>query len=235
MMGKSYIWVLFMLFLSLLAGCAGDLSDGGMMFSVSADKQVVFAPGNLSEDGHGFVEHQWEYGGLFGWGTGDRLADTTDDWHSYVRFVDWGKNVEGGWRTLTGDEWHYLLFERKDAEDKRSVGTVDGRHGLLLLPDEWVLPSGCPFVSHVKGWGVNVYSVSQWEQMESAGAVFLPAAGFRWGEVSYSDGCQGLYWSSTIKEEGCPYTMHFDGSILSVDWDNTPHFGQSVRLVRDCK
>ena len=235
MMGKSYIWVLFMLSLSLLAGCAGDLSDGGMMFSVSADKQVVFAPGNLSEDGHGFVEHQWEYGGLFGWGTGDRPTDTTDDWHSYVRFVDWGKNVEGGWRTLTADEWHYLLFERKDAEDKRSVGTVDGRHGLLLLPDEWVLPLGCSFVSQVKGWDVNVYSVSQWEQMENAGAVFLPAAGFRWGEVSYSDGCQGMYWSSTIKEEGCPYTMHFDGSILSVDWDNTPHFGQSVRLVRDCK
>ena len=234
-MGKSYIWVLFMLSLSLFAGCAGDLSDGGMMFSVSADKQVVFAPGNLSEDGHGFVEHQWEYGGLFGWGTGDRLADTTDDWHSYVRFVDWGKNVEGGWRTLTADEWHYLLFERKDAEDKRSVGTVDGRRGLLLLPDEWVLPLGFSFVSQVKGWDVNVYSVSQWEQMENAGAVFLSAAGFRWGEVSYSDGCQGLYWSSTIKEEGCPYTMHFDGSILSVDWDNTPHFGQSVRLVRDCK
>ena len=205
------------------------------MFSVSADKQVVFAPGNLSEDGHGFVEHQWEYGGLFGRGTGDRPTDTTDDWHSYLRFVDWGKNVEGGWRTLTADEWHYLLFDRKDAEDKRSVGTVDGRHGLLLLPDEWVLPLGCSFVSQVKGWDVNVYSVSQWEQMENAGAVFLPAAGFRWGEVSYSDGCQGLYWSSTIKEEGCPYTMHFDGSILSVDWDNTPHFGQSVRLVRDCK
>lgn len=235
MMGKRYIWVLFMLSLSLLTGCAGDLSDGGMMFSVSADKQVVFAPGNLSEDGHGFVEHQWEYGGLFGWGTGDRPTDTTDDWHSYACFVDWGKNVEGGWRTLTADEWHYLLFERKDAEDKRSVGTVDGRHGLLLLPDEWVLPLGFSFVSRVKGWDVNVYSVSQWEQMENAGAVFLPAAGFRWGEISYSDGCQGMYWSSTIKEEGCPYTMHFDGSILSVDWDNTPHFGQSVRLVRDCK
>ena len=235
MMGKSYIGVLFMLSLSLLTGCAGDLSDGGMMFSVSADKQVVFAPGNLSEDGHGFVEHQWEYGGLFGWGTGDRLADTTDDWHSYVRFVDWGETVEGGWRTLTADEWHYLLFERKDAEDKRSVGTVDGRRGLLLLPDEWVSPLGFSFVSQVKGWDVNVYSVSQWKQMENAGAVFLPAAGFRWGEVSYSDGCQGMYWSSTIKEEGCPYTMHFNGSILSVDWDNTPHFGQSVRLVRDCK
>ena len=158
-MVKGCILALFMLFLSLLASCAGDMPNGGVSFSVGEDKQVVFAPGNLSEDGHGFVEHQWEYGGLFGWGTGDRLADTTDDWHSYACFVDWGKNVEGGWRTLTADEWHYLLFERKDAEDKRSVGTVDGRRGLLLLPDEWVLPLGFSFVSQVKGWDVNVYRI----------------------------------------------------------------------------
>lgn len=234
-MGKSYICVLFMLFLSLLAGCAGDLSDGSMMFSVSEAKQVVFAPGNLSGDGHGFVERQWECGGLFGWGTGDRPADTSDNWQDYTHFIDWGSNVAGGWRTLTADEWHYLLFKRTGADEKRAVGTVNGIHGLMLLPDEWVQPTECPIVSQAKGWDVNVYSISQWGQMENTGAVFLPAAGFRWGEVSYSVGCQGLYWSSTVKADGCPYTMHFDGSILSVDWDNTPHFGQSVRLVRDCK
>ena len=37
----------------------------------------------------------------------------------------------------------------------------------------------------------------------------------------------------TVEEEGCPYTMHFDGSIMGVDWDNTPHYGQSVRMVRE--
>ena len=231
MKGKNCNWIM-MLLVSLLVGCTGKMQD--CVFSVSDDKQVVFAPGNLAEDGRGFVSHQWEYGGLFGWGTGDRLADTSDNWQDYTHFVEWGDNVAGGWRTLTGDEWHYLLFERVDADVKRAVGTVNGMKGLFLLPDEWVLPLECSFVSQAKGWNVNVYSVSQWEQMENAGAVFLPAAGFRWGEVSYSDGCQGLYWSSTARENGCPYTMHFDGSILSVDWDNTPHFGQSVRLVRVC-
>lgn len=235
MIGKSYIWVLFILFLSLLAGCAGDLSGGCMTFSVSDAKQVVFAPGNLSEDGLGFVEHQWECGGLFGWGTGDRPADTSDNWQGYTHFIEWGDNVAGGWRTLTADEWHYLLFERAGADEKRTVGTVNGMHGLLLMPDEWEQPVDCPIDSQATDWGVNIYSGSQWEQMETAGAVFLPAAGFRWGEVSYSEDCQGLYWSSTIKSDGCPYTMHFDGNILAVDWDNTPHFGQSVRLVRDNK
>ena len=27
--------------------------------------------------------------------------------------------------------------------------------------------------------------------------------------------------------------MHFDGVIMGVDWDNTPHYGQSVRMVRE--
>lgn len=234
-MVKGCILALFMLFLSLLASCAGDVPDGGVPFSVGEDKQVVFAPGNLSEDGRSFVEHQWEYGGLFGWGTGDRPSDTIDKWEYYVLFVDWGNFVAGGWRTLTADEWYYLLFERPGADEKKAVGTVSGMHGLLLLPDECAMPPEISIDCRAINWDVNSYSVDQWKQLENAGAIFLPAAGFRWGEVPYAFGCEGLYWSSTTKEEGCPYTMHFDGNVLAVDWDNTPQFGQSVRLVRDCK
>ena len=213
--------------MSLLVGCntARQHDDGSMgLFSVSATGQVEFSPGNLEVGGRSFVAHQWDYGWLFGWGTGDRCADTSDNWH-----------VEGDWRSLTGDEWYYLLFERKDADQKRAVGTVNEMHGLLLLPDEWELPSGCSFDCKARGWDVNCYSVEDWELLEMAGAVFLPAAGFRWGEMPYAFNCEGLYWSSTTQSEGCPYTMHFDGNILAVDWDNTPQFGQSVRLVRDCK
>ena len=223
-----------MVMMIAFAGCHGmPQRDGKAIFSVSESSRVEFALGNLAEDGRGFVAHQWECGGLFGWGTGDRPMDTTDNWQDYVLFKDWGDFVKDGWRTLTDDEWHYLLFERMDAGCKWAKGTVMDMHGLLLLPDRWELPSGCVFTAGNKGWDINVYYASQWAQMEAAGAVFLPAAGFRWGEVPYSDGCQGLYWSSTIKEEGCPFTMHFDDKILAVDWDNTPHFGQSVRLVRD--
>ena len=78
--------------------------DDKALFSVSTTKRVEFSPGNLAEDGRSFVAHQWEYGWLFGWGTGDRPADTTDDWQAYIRFVDWGRYVEGGWRTLTAEE-----------------------------------------------------------------------------------------------------------------------------------
>lgn len=229
--------LLALMIVGVLASCKSGsiVQEKGGLFSVSANRQVEFAPGNLAEGGKGFVAHQWNPGWLFGWGTGDRPADTTDDWQLYVHFVDWGEFVEGDWRTLTAEEWNYLLFERKDAGEKWAVGTVNGSHGLFLLPDEWELPSECSFVSQAIGWDVNVYSDSLWDEMEKAGAVFLPAEGFRWGEMSYGYDCEGLYWSSTTKMEGCPYTMHFDDNILAIDWDDEPQFGQSVRLVRDCK
>lgn len=217
----------------IMVGCRnGEREQREGLFSVSATERVEFAPGNLAEGGKGFVEHQWEPGWLFGWGTGNRPADTTDDRNKYLHFVDWGDAIEGGWRTMTADEWHYLLFERTGAGEKKAVGTVNGRHGLLLLPDECELPAEGSFDCQAKGWDVNNYTIGQWETMEGAGAVFLPADGFRWGELPYAFDCEGLYWSSSVESEGCPYTMHFDGTILAMDWDDDPQFGQSVRLVR---
>lgn len=223
-----------LLLVSAFMGC-NHVPNNDKCFSVSADRQVVFAPGNLAEGGKEFVARQWYCGWLFGWGTGDRPMDTVDDMQAYVHFVDWGDYVEGDWRTLTCDEWHYLLFERKDANEKRAIGTVNGMNGLLLLPDEWSLPSGCSFDCQATDWDVNSYSVEEWIPMEIEGAVFLPANGFRWGEMPFAFNCEGLYWSSTTKMKGCPYTMHFDDNILAIDWEDDPQFGQSVRLVRDCK
>ncbi len=224
-----------LLLMAPFVGCNKVPNNDKGLFSVSADRQVVFAPGNLAEGGKRFVARQWYPGWLFGWGTGDRPADTVDDMQAYGHFVDWGDYVEGDWRTLTAEEWNYLLFERTDAGEKRAVGTVNGTHGLLLLPDKWELPSECSFASQAVGWDVNVYSDSLWEQMEQSGAVFLPADGFRWGEMPYGYECEGLYWSSTTKMKGCPYTMHFDDNMMAIDWDDDPQFGQSVRLVRECK
>ena len=53
-----------LLMMGVFVGCkngAGNKDNKGL-FSVSATKQVEFAPGNLAEDGRSFVAHQWEYG-----------------------------------------------------------------------------------------------------------------------------------------------------------------------------
>ena len=206
-------------------------------FTIGVGKQVMFAPGNLAEDGCSFVEHQWESGGLFGWGTGNNPGLTSTDWQDYLTFCDWGDSIEGEWRTLTKNEWNWVLWGRTDASNKRTRGTVNGVHGLVLLPGKWTLPEGCSFTPGSIGYDSNVYSPSQWQQMEAAGAVFLPVTDFREGDVVYNGGDGGTYWTSTPANMswGGAYFWSFDFEILLSGGFNQSYYGRAVRLAHDVK
>lgn len=116
-------------------------------------------------------------------------------WHNSI---NGGGNASHLWRTLSGEEWDYLLRVRAGATTKCGTGNINGIGGLIILPDSWALPSGCTFHSGFGlNWTQNSYTLDQWEQMEAAGAVFLPAAGRRMGNTVYNVGEQGNYWSST--------------------------------------
>ena len=86
--------------------------------------------------------------------------------------------------------------------------------GLIILPDDWVQPSGCWFTAGFSeynennfpygtgDWTHNNYSFARWEQMETAGAVFLPAAGLHIGVNDSIWEYWGCYWLSTHWKEG---------------------------------
>ena len=214
---------------------SGEIIPDGL-FSVSVFTKVKFAPGNLKADGHSFTAHQYDFGGLFGWGTGDRPNLTTIDTLDYLIFYDWGNYLAiDRWRTLSVDEWRYLLFQRDEAYSKYGMATVWGIQGLILLPDKWVLPSGCTFRPG-NGWRQNIYDLDQWAEMEKGGAVFLPAAGFRWGTDIFTDKC-GYYWSSTKVVRPYPYILEayclcFMDTHINVEPERRAK-GFSVRLVQD--
>lgn len=226
-----------LLFASLLAfagsGKPANPSLDGGLFSVSKDKQVRFAPGNLEYDGLGyrFAVHQYDHGGLFGWGMGSHPTLAATDCHDYPSFDDWGSHVDGGWRTLSSDEWFYVINDRPNASTKRGAATVCGVHGLVLLPDSW---SGGAFLAGFENrWNTNVYDASSWSVMEAAGAVFLPAAGYRYGSEMGSVGTVGCYWSSTPRNEYDTYYLCFRG-IDEYGYDiGNRDYGHSVRLVQD--
>lgn len=228
-------------------------------FSVSANKQVVFSPGNLqyqaSTDTWRFANHQYDYVGvlneeisptnenwidLFGWGTGNNPTNTSEDEADYATFVDWGTNKiakykANTWRTLTKNEWEYLLFKRISAAAFWGLATVNNIHGLILLPDDFTLPKNMTFVAGDDislVWKLNVYTTYEWEKMEEAGAVFLPASGSRYG--SSVDGVQvyGHYWSATsIDSYGADY-LYFNSR--EAGWDDYSRCsGRAVRLVQD--
>ena len=243
-------------------------------FSVSATTQVQFSQGNLQYQASTsiwrFAENQYDmigsdnsnisasYSGwidLFGWGTGSNPTNTSTDYNDYSTFTDWGVNKvsNGGntanqWRTLKSEEWNYLFYGRTNAATLFGLGSVNGVNGTILLPDNWILPTGASFTaSTTQGlanqgeyyydenknhFTDNAYTKEQWSKMESAGAVFLPAAGYRGGTDVNVPGSYGFYWSATpaSAEDAC--NLFFLFYVLRPQDDNYRDFGLSVRLVR---
>ena len=196
---------------------------------------------------------------LFGWGTGNSPRETSTDDADYAEFHEWGNNRirNGGneanlWRTLTQDEWVYLFHERTNAEKLFGLGSVNGVNGTILLPDNWTLPAGVTFTpSTEKGlewkgdhyndenieiatFSHNTYSATEWDDvMERAGAVFLPAAGFRYNTDAIGCSSLGYYWSDTPYDENYAYYLVFDVDKLQPQEFSFRYRGQSVRLVQD--
>ena len=159
------------------------------------------------------------------------------DW-AYHNAICNGGNAVHQWRTLTAAEWDYLFNTRANASSKYGTGNVNGVGGLIILPDSWMLPSGCSFTSGLASngndWTHNSYTLSQWSQMEAAGAVFFPAAGYRWGTIVYYVGDYGSYWSSTpLGGNYAVLNMDFYNHSLNAKSSNTRGNGFSVRPVRD--
>lgn len=203
------------------------------VFSVAEDCQVQFAPGNLATGGRSLTAHQYDYGGHFGWGTGNNPGTNSTHTEDYCEFSEWGDHFEGNWRTLSNDEWNYLLNTRPNAGDKQAPGSIDTVHGVILLPDSWTPPDGCSFTAGAYDWTTNSYTLSQWKKMEDGGAVFLPAAGYRYGQGVSDAGTCGYYWSSTPEssDRALGVTVDFSGANAN-SW-NYRYYGLSVRLVKN--
>ena len=184
---------------------------------------------------------------LFGWSTGATnfgVSIPTDYVDYYGSLVDWGTNKIGNdapntWRTLTSNEWDYVVFDRPNASSLKGVAQVNGVNGLILLPDNWTCPAGVTFKSGFhSSSGVDNYAAyqtftaEQWSKLESAGAVFLPAAGFCVGTGVQGVQSYGRYWSATEYNSENAYCLNIFSSLAYVR-NFYRIFGQSVRLVKD--
>ena len=163
------------------------------------------------------------------------------DWGVYNAISN-GGDTPGQWRTLTRTEWIYLISDRTDAANKYAVGSIDkgdGNYveGLIVLPDDWTLPSGCTFNPGVDrdlplfhGFDHNIYTLSQWSQMEAAGALFLPSGGSRWSG-SVPNVHNGYYWASTYYDQMYAQSLNFDDYNVNTYGLGSRNDGYSIRLV----
>ena len=173
----------------------------------------------------------------YGNGSND-IAGTNYDWGVYNAISN-GGNKAGMWRTLTKNEWEYLISTRTDATSKYAVAKVNNIVGVILLPDTWTLPDGLTFTSGVADDSgpeyyatMNSYTASEWAKMEANGAVFLPAAGSRNEADIYEVRYNGYYKSSSAGSAENAGLLYFRSNSVKVGIFGRSS-GSSVRLVQD--
>lgn len=193
---------------------------------------------------------------------------------------DWGANSISNsnvseWRTLSLPEWIYLIgfdkfrikygsdtfSHRTNAENLYGEGKITINNqticGLIILPDGWTTcPEGVDaFIPNTPHYP-NEYTLAQWKKMEQAGAVFLPANGYRVSAGQMYFNLTGYYWTTSYGDEYWPYDgtfryfsagssqfaqyMYFDNSDYDGEYiypysyaRNNRFYGCSVRLVRN--
>ena len=231
-----------------------DLRQGNVVLqeNVAGDTDYSYNEGVEGPPYNGWID-------LFGWGTGDApLMTSTNnlDYTSHKSFVDWGINnitnsgkpgANRGWQTITHEEFRYIIGQplfsyRPDAEQKVGLATVDGIHGLVILPDLWNLsyPHGMwKPADNGANWSDNVFTIAQWNTMETGGAVFLPAAGRRNGTDydggEYANQNYGVYHESDKQGPDASYSIGFGYIVLedhvNPQYATAPDNGHAVRLV----
>ncbi len=195
---------------------------------------------------------------LFGWGTSGyngkypymkdndpshygngrySISGTNYDWGVYNAISN-GGNEPNLWRTLTIDEWRYVLDERPDALQKFSYAVIDGIGGVVLLPDYWEQPQGVTFIP--RNGSSNVYNNDQWTLLEKNGAVFLPANGFCTGTPirTFQVNLSSDYWTSSRNVVGDPtsanaWGLNFSHHLINYSPISARYNGLCVRLVQD--
>ena len=157
------------------------------------------------------------------------------DWGVYNAISN-GGNQTNQWRTLTQPEWDYVFNTRTTTSGIRyAKANVNNVNGVILLPDDWssstysLSSTNTPDAS----FSSNTLTPSQWSTLEQAGAVFLPAAGYRIAASVGKMGSCGSYWSTSYGSSNYARDMRFDGSyLITSSYHYFKYYGLSVRLVR---
>lgn len=178
---------------------------------------------------------------------------------------DWGVyNSEDlgaeGWRTLTHDEWIWLIGYQKDPGStcRRTDATIRSQtncrftqatinldaynsvKGVIIFPDHYTGPTSN--TSDITWGGINNYnytwattcSLDGWYALEAAGCVFLPAAGVRESNEGKQVKEQQYvaYWASDAGASSTAYMLWMASNNVVVISMNRS-LGVCVRLVRD--
>ena len=243
-------------------------SPGNLQWSATNGSAGLwrFAPhqwDTIGADNHNISSTYTGWIDLFAWGTSgydSKYPYMTSVYASYGNgkydisnsYYDWGVynaiynpqtntiDTMGRWRTLTNDEWNYLLINRATLSGIRyAKANVHGVNGLIIVPDNYSNSIYTLDSTNTESatYTSNIINVNDWKKMEAVGCVFLPAAGRRCNTIPNGTGSFGYYWSATNSYSNGAYHLLFYSNYLNPSERNGDgydrSYGKSVRLVRD--
>ena len=236
-----------------------NFSQGNLQY-IAAAGTWAFA-GNqydiVGNDNSGISSFNTGWIDLFGWGTSgyhskdpwmtsyndedytngntNDIYGTDYDWGHYNSVANGGAEA-GVWYTMPQEEWNYLLRTRPNASQLQGIATVNNNKAYILLPDNWEQPSSVSFTALAASFSTNTYTADQWKIMENAGAVCLPAGGYRNGKKVSGLDSFGRYWTSSSDsyDKAQAYEAIFgEGSYMTMKVERfNKSYGLSVRLVK---
>ena len=179
-------------------------------------------------DGYDWGFEYGPYGGLYNL-TG---IYANADWGVYNAISN-GGNISGLWRTLTSQEWYYIINTRVTQSGIRyAKAKILDVNGVILLPDNW--DENTYHLNNANSvtanFSSNTLTASHWINLEQAGAVFLPAAGHRDPCWVMDVGSSGCYWSTSTYDADYANRVYFSDSDLYTE-EAYRFIGHSVRLV----
>ena len=237
------------------------------VFTVADDKagnvrKVQFARGNLwyqngvfhnENEQYAFSSSDWKEGGHishFMWCSTAKKAIASQystSWYGETSFFagkDLTVNGVNTWCTLTGGdngEWEYLINRKNGTLCKSGVKVCGSANCLILLPDDWKWGENGVGDNWQDGGYPETSTEGKvtWKTMEAAGAVCLPAAGYRYGydgdTYVYDVGNLGYYWSSTPLDFYDACGLYFDSGDVGPAHSNGRSNAYAVRLVTEVK
>lgn len=142
-----------------------------------------------------------------------------------------GSETGTQWRTLTKDEWNYIINTRSG--NRFAKCQIDSQYNcLIIFPDNYTTSlsnannADAAFTS-------NQLSIQDAESLINDGCVILPAACYRYGTALSNVSTYGHYWSSTSYSLNNAYCFYFNNGYVDPQFDDSRSKGFSVRLVQD--
>lgn len=183
----------------------------------------------------------WTGAAMYGISNSQATTSTTENFGNISDETlksDWGKAFDSDFRTLSQSEWDYLLNTTSNtARELRYLkAKVHDVNGVIIFPDGYST-TNTTITSSANNLTKDFQTLgaSDWEGMENAGAVFLPAGGYRKGSSLTNEGSRGAYWTSTAIDGSTAWSVIFYDQSLNADGKDGRYSGFSVRLVHDVK